>query len=329
MARTRMTAMLGACAWLLVALLLAACGTTTPVQPQRVADDGGAIGSGVQLSAQRYREIRDRFIGRTFVLKEDWHEYAAIDSDPLGGFTDPVPITGFRPWMENKNYRVIAAPRGTVATITGSRIYRDGITFVARTERGREIYLSLINHRPWTFPFGSRHTGRLVQRDALDDERITPAWVERNLTYHTVDFIERLPEAPDVKLALPEPPSEPSLTAVPAGAEASHPIRSMEIRADPPVVRNGQILDLLIDYDIELAAGTQPVVEARVLRLDGKLLPGYPQAVNESRGRGRHLTRYQQPIPPGARAGRYTYEAEVCVGKVECQRRTITFEVGP
>ena len=316
-----------------LSLFLGGCGAPKPVGRQMVTDDGGNVANSVALSPQRIAEIRQAFVGRTFVFKEDWYEYAVIDSDPLGGFSDPTPITTFRPWMENNNYRVIAASAGTVAKIVGSRLYRDGITFICETEPGNNAYISIINYRPWTLPFGSRNTDKRVQRSALDDDRITVPWIERNLTFHTVEFIENLPEVPTEKLALPAPPQEPTLTPPPSGGTFSSAlvpsIGMLDIQADPPLVRNNQVLNLVLNYEVQTAGRPSvSVTETMTLLLDGKTLPSYPKTNTESRSTGRHTTSFQQRIPPRARAGTYVYQGEVCIAD-DCISRSKKFQVVP
>ena len=85
-------------------LLLSACSSTPakPIPRQVVSDDGGKTYNSNSLSGQRIGEIRAAFIGRTFVFKEDWFEYALIDSDPVGGFGEPTPITQVANWAKKR-----------------------------------------------------------------------------------------------------------------------------------------------------------------------------------------------------------------------------------
>lgn len=313
-----------------LSLLLGGCNAPKPVGRQVVTDDGGNV-SGLKLSPARIAEIRQALIGRSFVFKEDWYEYAYIDSDPLGGFSDPAPITNLSENIERRGYRKLAASKGTVAKITGLRMYHNAISVICETESGGNAYIYILNHRPWTIMFGSRNTNKNVSRDALKDDRITVAWIEWNLTFHTVEFIESLPEVPAVDLALPSPPQEPTLTPAPvAGSGTLTPtIGQLDILADPPLVRNNQVLNLMFNYTVETAGQVSlPVTETRTLLLDGNLLPGYPQTTSESRSTGRYTTNYQQTIPPRARAGTYTYEGKVCVSG-DCISRSKTFQVAP
>lgn len=319
-------------ALLFLSFLLEGCGAPAPVNKQIVHDDGGNVTSYVDLSKERIAEIRNAFIGRSFIFKEDWYEYSIIDSDPLGGFSDPVPITTFPNWLEGRNYQVKVASAGTVAKIVGVRMYRDGITFICETEKGKDAYLVVINHRPWTVLFGSRNTNKRVSRASMDDDLNTVAWIERNLTYHSVEFIENLPEVPDVDLAFPEPELQPTLTPVPVGvlSPALVPtIRQLTIQTDPPLVHNNQVLNLVLDYSVDTAGlPVVQVAETRTLLLDGNVLPGYPKTINESRASGRHTNIFQQMIPPRAKAGPYTYFGEVCIAD-DCISRSKTFQVAP
>lgn len=317
---------------LVAVLSLTACSSQPKIiNKQAVADDGGNVSDLVKLSPQRIAEIRQAFIGRSFVFKEDWYEYAIIDSDPLGGFGDPVPVTTFPTWMENNNYRVRAASAGTVAKIVGLRMYRDGLAFICDKEGGGRAYLIIINIRPGTLLFGRRNSDRLVQRNAMKDDRITVPWIERNLTYHTVEFIDDLPDVPDVKLALPQPPSEPTLTPLPAaGLSVSAPaVVRLAIQADPSPVRPNEVLNLVLDFSVESAgAAAVSVRETRSLMRDGNALPGYPKSVSESRQSGRYTTNFQQTIPARARAGVYLFRGEVCAEQ-ECVSRSVEFQVAP
>lgn len=322
------------CLFLLLALslCLGGCGAPKPVGRQVVTDDGRNVANYVKLSPARVAEIRQALIGRSFVFKEDWYEYAYIDSDPLGGFSDPAPITNLTESIERRGYRKLAANKGTVAKITGLRMLYNALALICETESGEKAYITILNHRPWTIMFGSRNTDKNVQREALDDDRITVAWIERNLTFHTVEFVENLPEIPAADLALPEPPQQPTLTQVPtgAGSAATAPsIGMFAIQADPPLVRNNQMLRLVLDYEVQTAGRPSvPVTETRTLLLDGKTLPNYPKTTSESRGNGRHTTSFQQLIPPRARAGTYVYQAEVCIAD-DCISRSKKFQVAP
>ena len=314
-------------------LFLCGCGAPKPISPQVVMDDRGVVSSSVKLSTDRIGQIRETFIGRSFVFKEDWYEYAIIDSDPLGGFSDPAPLTTFPSWIENRKYRVKAAAVGTLAKIVGIRMYRDGFTFICETEQGRNAYITIINHRPGTVFFGSRNSDKLVQRNALDDDLNTVAWLERNLTTHTVEFVGNLPEIPTDDMLLPSPIQEPTLTAAPTEGAAATALRTkvlqLEIQADPPLVHNNEVLKLVLDYQMEVAGQTMvQVEETRTLMLEGKILPGYPKTSLESRRGGRHTSRVEQVIPARAKAAIYTYEGKVCVGR-DCISRSREFEVAP
>jgi hypothetical protein len=314
-----------------LSFFLGGCGAPQPLGRQVMIDDGGNAGSS-DLSAERIAELRQAFIGRTFVFKEDWYEYAHIDSDPLGGFSDPAPITNFSEYAESRGYRRKVASAGTAAKITGMRTFYEALAFICETESGEKAYIYIFNYRPWTIFFGHRNTGAKVQRQKLDDDRITVAWIERNLTYHTMEFVENLPEVPAADLALPAPPQQPALTPAPmgAGSAATAPsIGRFAIQADPPLVHNNQMLQLVLDYEVQSAGrGSVPVTETRTLLLDGKTLPNYPKITSEARGNGRHTTSFQQLIPPRARAGTYVYQGEVCIAD-DCVSRSKKFQVAP
>ena len=313
-------------------IFLGGCGAPRPIGRQVVVDDGGNVSDYVKLSTERISEIRKAFIGRSFVFKEDWYEYAVIDSDPLGGFSDPVPITNFSESIERRGYRKKSASTGMVAKIVGIRMYYNTITFICETESGENAYISILNHRPWTIFFGSRNTDKQVQRKAIKDDLITVSWIERNLTYNTAEFIGDLPEVPDVDLVLPAPPQQPMLTPAPAGtfsSEAVPAISQLDIQADPPLVHNNQVLNLILDYSVETAGRPSVLVtETRILLLDGNVLPGYPQTSTESRSKGRYANSYRQSIPPRAKAGTYIYEGKVCVAG-DCISRSRKFQVVP
>ncbi len=319
---------------LLSGLLLVAGCAPSPVRKQVITDDGGNVSSLVQLSKERVAEIRKAFIGRSFVFKEDWYEYSIIDSDPLGGFSDPAPITTFPTWLEGRNYRVQVASTGSVAKITGARMYRNGINFICDVEGADKAYLIIINHRPWTLLFGSRNMGEKVQRDAMKDKRITVDWINRNLTLHTVEWLDGLPEVPADDLALPEPAAQPTLTPVPVGGSgfstASAPaIGWLNIQASPAVVRQNQTLNLRLEYSLEgVKQKSVQVVESRTLLFNGRVLPGYPKTTTSSRKAGQFSTDFQQRIPPQAKTGSYLYRGEVCVAD-DCVSRSKKFTVTP
>jgi hypothetical protein len=304
-----------------IMLLVNGCvSSSKTVNRQLVTDDGGKKYSNVDLSVERIAQIRNAFIGRSFILKEDWYEYGIIDSDPLGGFSDPVPITTFPNWYLNKGAQKIKlASKGSAAKINGMRTYWNGMTFICNMETGEKIYLTIINHRPWTLFLGQRHTGKSVSRDKLKDERITVAWVERNLTYHTVEFVKDLPKVQDSDIAMPKPTQQPTLTPVTTGgtgmtSEISPSVKQLNITADPAQVKNSEDLNLLLDYSIDAAGqDSVTVIETRTLLLDGKVLPNYPKTNKLSRSSGHYTTSFKQMIPPRARAGNYIYKGEVCV----------------
>ncbi len=290
------------------------------VNRQFVTDDGGKTYSNVDLSLERISQIRHAFIDRSFVLKEDWYEYGIIDSDPLGGFSDPVPITTFPNWFINKGaQKRKLASKGSVSKITGMRTYWNGMTFICNMETGGKVYLTIINHRPWTLLFGQRNTGKSVSRDKLKDDRITVAWIERNLTYHTVEFVKDMPKVSYTNITMPKPQQQPVLTPVKTGssgmsAGVSPSISHLNIKANPVQVRNNDVLNLLLDYTIDAAdQDSVAVIETRTLLLDGKVLPNYPKTNSMSRSSGHYTTNFEQTIPPRARSGNYIYKGEVCV----------------
>ena len=316
---------------LLSVFLLSACGGPKPLKKQHITDDGGNVSKYAKLSPERVKEIRETFIGRSFVFKEDWYEYALIDSDPVGGFSDPKPLTKFPKHIEKRGHRVKMASAGNLAKIVGIRIYGDGLTFICDVENGNQVYLTIINYRQWTVFFGSRNKRNPSPRDKLKDKRITVEWIDRNLTYYTVEWVDDIPATAATDLALPEPPTQPSLTPLStAGTPASVPIIGrLQVQAEPPVVRNNQTLNLLLKYSVEGAdQGSVAVVETRTLLLDGQVLPNYPKVTNESRISGEYSTNFQQLIPSRARAGEYLYRGEVCIAD-DCVSRTRKFSVSP
>ena len=200
--------------FLFISLIISSCSSSPPkpIPKQYITDDGGIAVAYIPLSAQRITEIRQAFIGRSFVFKEDWFEYFVIDSDPLGGFNDLIPISRLADWAEKRDYRKKVTSAGTVAKIVGMKTHRNGITFISELETGNMAYLTLLNQRVGTFLMGRHRTQSDTGRTLLSDDIITIPWVERNLTYHTIKFIDALPEMPNIDMSLPEPPKEPTLT---------------------------------------------------------------------------------------------------------------------
>ncbi|RLJ21785.1 hypothetical protein DJ030_03405 [bacterium endosymbiont of Escarpia laminata] len=321
---------------LCASLLTSGCTTNSPksIGPQVIYDDGGEVYGGITLPASRIAEIRQAFIGRSFIFQQDWYEYSLIDSDPEGGFDTPIPITKFTNRIEKSGYRNLVAPAGTVAKIIGTRTYRDVMTFICETEAGEKTYLVILNHRPSTLFFGKRNIGRLVQRRALDVELTTIPWIERNLTFSTVKFVENLPEVPNTALALPEPPDElvlsPSKTAAATLTSAVTPsVSQLSTRAVPAQVRHGEVLKLLIDYTVDTAGQESlEVTESRSLLFSGKVLPGYPKERNLLKSSGRQTSAFRQKIPSQAKPGTYTYKGEVCI-ETGCVSRLVRFTIEP
>ncbi|MEZ5595353.1 MAG: hypothetical protein R3E84_03025 [Pseudomonadales bacterium] len=321
-------------AMLLIGGMLSACsGGTAPINPQFVRDDTGQVASSVKLSPERISEIRTAFTGRTVVFKEDWYEYNIIDTDPLGGFSEPQPVTVFPQWLKNRNYRVLAAPRGTVGTITGMRFYYESMTFIVEKEGGGAVYVSLRNHRPWTVMFGSRNSGDNVQRVKLSDKLNTLDWFRRNLTMYTLDFVDGLRKVPDA--VMPEPEPERTLTPLP-GRQASSTqqrqvpvVEALTVVADPVVVRNNGALNLLLEYTVTASPqAVTPVTEVRTLLFNGQVLPGYPRRSEERRGGGQHVSGFRLTVPAQASQGDYEFRGEVCI-RDACISRVRSFRVVP
>jgi hypothetical protein len=57
-------------------------------------------------------------------------------------------------------------------------------------------------------------------------------------------------------------------------------------------------------------------------------MPNYPVTAQAFRRSGRYTTGYRQTIPPGAAAGPYRFEGEVCVADL-CATRSASFDVAP
>jgi hypothetical protein len=108
-------------------IVLNACQTTQPIGPQLLRDDGGTFNKHNHLSSGRINEIRRSFIGRRFVIKEDWYQFLRIDSDPHGGFGDPVSETNYSEnIIRKKATHRLVAPAGTAARIKGYESSRTG-----------------------------------------------------------------------------------------------------------------------------------------------------------------------------------------------------------
>jgi hypothetical protein len=307
-------------------LTLTACGSTPqgPVAKQHF-DDDVAYGGSRTLSDERYSKLRESFIGRSFILKEDWYEYSIIDSDPLGGWSDLVPVTKLADWAEDRGHRNKIASAGAFGEIVGLSTFRDSLVFICRLEPGGEAYLVVQNHRPWTIT-GARHM-HAKSRDALKDKRITTEWVEYNLTYHTVEFVDGLPEVADTKIELPIPTQQPTLTSTANIKIAAPAIGQLNILAHPPKLRNGEVLNLIFDYTVESTGqATVLVTETRTLLLNGKVLPNYPTTSDVMRESGRYTTGFEQTIPSRAKSGTYTFTGKACIDD-RCASDSNTFQV--
>lgn len=307
-------------------LTLVACGSTpqAPVAKQHF-DENVAYGGSRTLSEERYSKLQESFIGRSFILKEDWYEYSIIDSDPLGGRSELIPVTKLADWAEDRGHRNKIASAGTLGEIVGLSTFRDGLIFICRLESGGEAYLIVQNHRPWTIT-GSRHM-HAKNRDALKDKRITTQWVEYNLTYHTVEFVDGLPEVADTKIDLPIPTQQPTLTSTSKSNASAPTIGQLNVLAHPPKLRNNEVLNLIFDYTVESTGqATVLVTETRTLLLNGKVLPNYPTTSDVMRESGQHTTGHEQTIPPRAKSGTYTFTGKACIDD-RCASDSNTFQV--
>lgn len=113
------------------------------------------------------------------------------------------------------------------------------------------------------------------------------------------------------------PPSGPELVELAAAA------------AEPARVRVGETVNLRLVYELRAGpSGQVSVRQRRSLSLDGRALPNYPVTAQTFRRGGRYTTGYRQTIPPGAAAGTYRFEGEVCVADL-CATRRASFEVAP
>ncbi len=308
-------------------MLLNACSSAPqkPIPRQVVNDDGGHVLSSNSLSAQRIADIRSAFIGRSFIFKEDWFEYALIDSDPVGGFGEPTPITQIADWAKKRGYQQRASSTGTVGEIVGMRMYRDGMVFICKLETSGMAYIKILNYRAWTLL--GRHRGT-AQRRALKDNLITVPWVERNLTFHTAQFIADLPEIPELDLVLPKPPRQPTLTAV--KNTASEPfVSQLSIQVSPAQVRQQQQLQLVLNYSVDSSGqGSATVIETRTLLFNNSILPNYPKTTTISRNSARHSSTFKLTVPARAKAGNYLFQGKVCIAG-NCVSSSKPFQVLP
>lgn len=307
---------------LLAAVSLVACQSNKEtLGPQLLKDDGGTPNQYNQLSSERINEIRRHFIGRHFVFKTDWYQFMRIDSDPHGGFGDPVPDHNFsdsitRQGADNR----LVATAGTAAKITGVRIFKDGLAFIAKIDGGAEAYLVILHNRPQTLAGRHRHS---KTRETLDDDNTTVAWLEEQLTYRTVSFaqtsvatISPISSSP-ASMALPAPTPEPTLTPVPgASLPTSNAvpgrIERVTATANPASIARGGTLQLQLDYGVSGESDAQ-VIERRTLSFGGQVLPGYPRERTLQRDAGRQSSAITQSIPIQAASGTYLYRGEVCI----------------
>jgi hypothetical protein len=120
-----------------------------------------------------------------------------------------------------------------------------------------------------------------------------------------------------VLLAVPEPVAWAQ--AAPAlGPERLRPLLRTVLAGGPERSR-------LLETE---AAQARLDVEERTLSLADRALPNYPVTAQTFRRGGRYATGYRQTIPPGAAAGTYRFEGEVCVADL-CATRSASFDVAP
>ncbi len=305
---------------LLILLLISSCG---PARPQRIFDDGGVPTSSSKLSAERLNEIRTAFTGKAFVLRENWYEYAYIDSDPVGGFGESPPKTDIPAGIKERSLKLIA-PAGTVAEITGMNATRAGyLIFIAQSESGKEFYIQIKGRRPATIMFGSRNKSRLVSRNRFNDKMATVPWIERMLTYNTVEFIGQPPPPPESAVQPKTPAAEMPVAAGPPT------IVSLIINAAPDKQKIGHPVDLIMVFEVTAPTDMEvPVSEKRTLFFHDRPLPSYPLNSNKNRRSGKFRTITKQVIPKIAKPGTYFFKGEVCV-KNDCISRQVSFDIIP
>ncbi len=298
-------------------VLLGAC-SASPIQPQRVVDDGGRQ-SGSKLSAERINAIRERYLGQYFVLREDWYEYAWIDTDPEGGFGEPTPRTKFPYGIKARSHVRLVAPAGTIARITGVNSRAPQVlTFIAQTLDGQEFYPRLLARRPRTVMFGARNSSERVSRVRMDDDDFTMEKITYWLTHHTMEFVEAPPERTSA-IASQSEPSELTVT--------TPTIAALSVEAAPSHVLPGEEVELALQFEVSAPQdATVNVRERRTLSFNGKVLPSYPVESAKVRGGGSFATSVSQTIPAGASEGVYEYRGEVCV-LADCIDKRTRFEV--
>jgi TPR repeat protein len=121
----------------------------------------------------------------------------------------------------------------------------------------------------------------------------------------------------------PEPRSPPGQPP-----RAQQTLASVLVSVMPASVRRGEVVELVLNFEIGATSSPVKVTESRELIFGGSALPNFPLRADSERMAGAHETRFSQKIPIAAAPGIYTFKGEVCAGG-DCISRTATFEVVP
>ena len=300
--------------------VLAGCSAPSP-QAQTYGFLEGTQSRSNNLSAAREQELGKAFIGRDFVFRVLWHEYADIDPDP--NLNDPCPLKAVThraggmlvrvpAGTAERGQLVVSARPGDVATIKGLVFAHDRLTLFARKPDGLPVYISVLMPRGRTIIFTK--TTDCGTRQKIDNDNLNVAWLENVLVGSAIEFIA--PAAPQVtQVALPEPAAGLVLQPSPAAPPREPTVRLLAGQAEPARVRHGESVHLTMQFLVEGDSGTQPVIvkESYGLSHLGKDLPRFPVTRSEARFPGEYQGVYTQQIPRAAAAGVYNFKAEVCL----------------
>lgn len=295
----------------------------------------GTIKRSNDLSTTREKQLGDAFIGRDFVFRALWHEYADVDPDPDLGQPCPLKVVTKRAagmairvpaGSAERDQLIVAARPGDVATIKGVVFARDLLTLHSRKQNGQPVYLTVLMPRGRTL-IGTKTTD-CGSRQKINDENLTVAWLEDVLTGTVLEFVA--PALPRAKVDLPEP-ERGLVLQPPASADAVRrhepAVALLAADAEPKTVRRGEVVRLTMTFSVDAgAARPVQVGESYLLTFNGKPLPKFPVQRAETREAGEHRGVYTQRIPTAATPGTYGFKAEVCVEGV-CNSRVTEFEI--
>jgi|GEM_PF-4758563 len=312
--------------------ILAPSHLTAAKQSTYAKDDDGSGRRKNDLSQQRIVQIRNALLNQEIVLRFDWSENHAIHEGRVLHYleaNDPNGVDRLRKRGIALDYGNPVAAAGDVATITG-------MNFLHPTE----IYIF--------FATETQKTGKLTLKSKyrkktayaqLSDSFISVDWIRNQLNSQAVRFLKGRPsnQLQNLTKSLPSAKSGLTLSGGATAAPSLNPdapdsifptyVASLRAQALPQEARANDTVQLILEYEVKGDSQTPIIVnERRTLKYQGQPLPTYPVNKQFARSAGQHQSIYRQTIPPGAAAGQYTLEAEVCANG-ECISRVFYLSI--